>query len=459
MKPTVTLIGAGSRDFGPGTVTDLLLSDALAAYDLEVVLMDIDEDAVERTATYARSAARALGRSPVVRSTTTLDDALRGADFVITAIEVQRYHYWAQDFHIPRQLGFRQIYGENGGPGGLFHALRNTVPLIDIGRAMERVCPDAWLLNYTNPLTKVCEALGRLTSVKTVGLCHGVFAGVRQLARFLEMPAELIDARACGLNHFSWFQSIRDRETGEDLYPKLRERERAAHWLAEWDEVALSRILFRTFGLYPSPGTNHIGEYLGWADDLLASSRLQFFHDPAEGSPWSGGEAATWLYNLDDRPTEVPFYPEAGAHHPVLRPKPGPLDAPAASDLTQSRELAIPIIEGLACGVEHHLAAINVGNQGWIPNLPDGAVVEVPAQVGSDGLHPERMLALPEGPAAMLRTQCSINALLVDAFRERSRGGLIQTVLLDPTTPSYGAAVRVVDELLRLQEGVLGRWE
>ena len=103
---------------------------------------------------------------------------------------------------------------------------------------------------------------------------------------------------------------MRDRETGADLYPRLRERERAAHWLAEWDHIALSRVLFRVTGLYPSPGTNHIGEYLRWADEYLASAALQFFHDPRDGRPWEGGEMPTWIYNLSERPHEVPLFPD-----------------------------------------------------------------------------------------------------------------------------------------------------
>lgn len=485
MKIDIVLVGAGSRDFGPATVRDIMLSDALCGQDLGVTLMDVDAGSLARTVRYAERVAGVLGRECRIRGTTDLEDALGGARFVITSIELRRYFYWAQDFHIPRKHGFAQIYGENGGPGGLFHALRNMGPLVEIARTMERICPDAWMINYTNPLTKLCEALTRLTTLEVVGLCHGVFAGIEQLARLIGIPEDRLDARACGLNHFTWFQSIRDRETGEDLYPRLRERERRAHWLADWDDIALSRILLRTFGLYPSPGTNHIGEYLGWSAEFLASSALQFFYDPRDGHPWDTGTVPTWIYHLGDRPTEMPLFsgeegsasaveadagsqglptvgadsdnPEEGSFTTERQARRSNADAePLSRDaICASGELAVPIVEGLACGVTHELAAVNVRNDGAIPGLRDEAVVEVPATVDGGGLRPQRMEPLPEAVLALLRTQTSINELLVRAFREGSRDILLQALLLDPTTRSYRSAVALVDELCGLQADVL----
>ena len=306
----IVLVGAGSREFGPATIRDILLSDLLCDGRVEIALVDTDPSGLPDTQAYAGAVAERLGRSATVTGTTRLADALPGADAVIVAIEINRYFYWAQDFHVPRAFGFRQIYGENGGPGGLFHALRNMRPNVEIARAMETHCPDAWFVNYTNPLTKLCEAVSRLTDIRVVGLCHGVFHGIEQMARFLELPPERLDARASGLNHFSWFGSVTDRETGQDLYPRLRERERVADWLHDWDEIALSRILFRVFGRFPSPGANHIGEYIRWAGDFLASSPLQFFYDPAEGHPWDTGKVPTWIYHLGDNPTETALFPE-----------------------------------------------------------------------------------------------------------------------------------------------------
>lgn len=313
----IVLVGAGSREFGPASIRDLLLSDILCDGGIEIALVDTDPTRLPETAAYAESVAARLGRRAAVSSATRADGALIGADAVILAIEIDRYFHWAQDFHVPRTFGFRQIYGENGGPGGLFHALRNMGPAVEVARAMEARCPDAWLVNYTNPLTKLCEAVSRLTDIRVAGLCHGVFRGVEQMARILEVPPETLDARASGLNHFSWFDSVADRGTGEDLYPRLKQRELEAGWLHDWDEIALSRILLRVFGRFPSPGANHIGEYIRWAEGFLGSSLLQFFYDPAQGHPWETGEVPTWVYNLGNHPTSVPIFPEE--HRPRTR--------------------------------------------------------------------------------------------------------------------------------------------
>ena len=451
MKLKIAIVGAGSREFGPATVADVLLSDPICECDLALTLMDLDAPAVERTRTYARTCAEALDREVRVEATTALEDALRDADYVILSIERRRYFYWAQDFHIPRKLGFRQIYGENGGPGGLFHALRGMEPCVKVARAMDRVCPDAWLLNYTNPLTKLCEQLARTSEVKTVGLCHGVFDGMTQIAALLERPVDELEVEASGLNHFSWFTSIRDSATGEDLYPELRDRERRAHWLSGWDEMALSRILFRTFGLYPSPGTNHIGEYIGWAEGFLASSPLQFFYDPAELDPWKDDRVPPWIYNLEEQPTGVPLY------HPMVegRLRPGDRESSDPRAPQSSGELAIPLIEGVSCGVPQRLDAVNLPNRGHVRGLPEGAVVEVPALAADRGLTPVEVSDLPEGVLALLRPQISINRLLCEAFEEGSRDKLLQALLLDPTTPSYQSAVHLIDEMCELQEDVL----
>ncbi|NNF13447.1 MAG: alpha-galactosidase [Gemmatimonadetes bacterium] len=467
----VTLIGAGSREFGPPTVNDLVLSQPLAGQDLTVALMDLDGAAVERTHAYARAVAESRGSGVRFISTTVLEEALADTDFVVTAIERRRYFYWSQDFHIPRMLGFEQIYGENGGPGGLFHALRNMGPIMDIARTMERVCPDALMLNYTNPLTKLCEAWCRLSPVRTVGLCHGVFEGMAQVAAFLERPVETLSFQSVGLNHITWFTRIQDRETGADLYPELRERERRAHWLHDFDEIALSRILLRSFGLYPSPGANHIGEYIRWAADLLPSQDMQFFHDPADGDPWEDDRIPPWIYNLRDKPTETPLF------HPVregrLKPSPNRITDP--TDPRPSGELAIPLMEGLVGGARHELEAVNVLNQAatrgeggqasgtrpLVAGLPLHSVVEVPAAVAGGRLEPALADPLPEPILALLRTQCSINRLLVDAFSGKSRDRLLQALLLDPTTHSYGNAVRLVDLMFERQGDVLPalEWE
>jgi alpha-galactosidase len=449
----IVVVGAGSREFGPATINDILLSDALNELDLELTLMDINPKELPEHQKYAEEVSKKLDRRCTINHTTDLEKALEGADFVITAIEIRRYFYWSMDFHIPRKYGFKQVYGENGGPGGLFHALRNFSPSMKIIRAMEKVCPDAYMLNYTNPLTKLCEVLTKLSSVKVIGLCHGVFQGKTQLADLLEMDVENLDAKASGLNHFTWFHNIKNKKTGEDLYPKLKAREKEAHWFGEWDEIALSRILMRVFGMYPSPGANHIGEYIRWAEEFLGSSAMQYFYDPLEGNPWKTGKIPTYLYNLHTKATHFPLYPEEVP--PAIYP-----EKEQDCEICPSGELAIPIIEGMVCGKPHELGAINIPNKGGlVPGLDEDSVIEVPAIVDENGLQPLKMPRLPEGILALLRRQTSIHKLLVEAYSEQSRNKLLQALLLDPTVHSYRNAVEFLNEMCELQKEVLPKLE
>lgn len=443
----VTLIGAGSREFAGKMVRDLLLSDPIAQQGLEIVLMDIAAEPLAEMEVYTRHLVATLAHGAAVSATTDLDAAVTGADFVITAIERDRYHYWSQDFTVPRTYGFAQVYGENGGPGGLFHALRQFGSLLEIARAIERLAPEALFLNFSNPEHKVCEAITRLTSVKVVGLCHGYFYGVRQISAFLDMPAERLDLPAAGINHFTWFQAIRDKETGEDLYPRLREIERTANWVSDWHEIGLSRILFRRFGLWPSPSANHIGEYLSWAQDYVPT-QLQYFHDPGVGSPWrAGAETPEWYYEIRFADTDRAFH----APNPATTLETSLEDRPVES----SEELAIPIIEAVACGVPRDIPAVNIPNRGAIPGLPDDMVVEVPVTVVDGELVPLRMAELPTGILAMVQLQGAIHKLLVEAYAEESKAKLLQAVLLDPIVDNHNRAVAMVDEFLRLQADVL----
>jgi len=450
MTIKIAVVGAGSASFGPGTIRDVLLSDALHAKDLELVLMDVAPDALPERERYARRVAEALGRRVRVTSTPDLDGVLDGADYVVTAIEVNRYLYWAQDFHVPRRYGFLQIYGENGGPGGLFHTLRNLEPMLRIARRMEALCPKAVLLNFTNPESKLCQAITLLTRVQTYGLCHGFAMGRHQIATFLDRPVDTLETAACGMNHFTWFQAIRDRATGEDLYPALRERERQAAPLAHWDDLALSRTCLRVFGLWPSPGANHIGEYVRWAHEFLASSALQYYYDPLDGHPWETGKIPPFVYSLSGRPTEVPLFPE-----PATPAAPAGEAPVTRESLKPSGELAVPIMEALSCGVTRELGAVVVPNRGAIPGMDDDCSVEVPAVADGNGVHGERMAPLPEAILAMLRLQGSIQKLLVAAYAERSRRKLLQALLLDPTANSYRNAVELINEMCRLQADIL----
>ncbi|MBK8047902.1 MAG: alpha-galactosidase [Anaerolineales bacterium] len=449
----IAVIGAGSEQFSAGIISDVLLSDALSGGELNLALMDVKADRLAAPQRYAQTAAAHLHRHANVITTTALSEAVADADYVVTAIEVKRYLYWAQDFHIPRKYGFPQIYGENGGPGGLFHALRNFGPMLEIAHTMERLCPDAWLINYTNPEAKLVQAISSLTKIKSIGMCHGVFMGIDQLSRLLEIPAEEIDVVACGLNHFAWYQQIRRKRTGEDLYPLLRERERQANWLAAWDELALSRILFRTFGLWPYPGTNHSGEYLRWSSEFMACTNMQYFYDPVAENPWETMEPPTFVYDLGGKPAETPLFdPDASKQlYPAFEKRTMSVEA----GVFPSGEEAVLILDAFAGGGRRPIATVNVPNRGTIPDLPDDMVVEVPAIADTDGLHLPSLPPLPTGITTMLQLQGNINRILVEAYAERSRRKLLQALLIDPTVSTYANAVALIDEMFTRQQPLL----
>ena len=451
-KIKFTIIGAGSVSFCPATLADILLNERLNSVPLAIALMDIDAKALAAAEAFAREAAVIAGRAVEISATTDLEKALDGADFVVCAIELNRYYYWSMDFHIPRRYGFRQIYGENGGPGGMFHALRNMPPILRIARAMEKICPDAWLLNYTNPEAKLTEAVLKLTKVKAVGLCHGDGGGRWQIAALLGIPSDEIDAELVGLNHFGFFTKITRRGTGEALSPLLRERERKIDWLAHWDELGLPRLMLRAFGLYSYPGANHIGEYVAWADEMLASMKLQYFFDPASENPWSaGGKIPHFVYGIGGNPTNRPLAPGESAGEPDYLANFKITDG----KLKGSGEYGIPIAEAIAFDLKRDIGAVNVQNFGYAPNLPEGMVVEIGAVVDAQGIHPKKSSALPAAIASMIATQGTIHQLLIEAYLEQSRNKLLQAMLIDPTVSNYNNAVALINEMCDRQKEIL----
>ena len=443
----ITIIGAGSLSFCPVTISDIFLNDNICSQTLSIALMDINEKFLGHSTYYCRRLCDFLKRSVEITSTTSLDKALENADFVITAIEVARNYYWSQDFHIPRKYGFRQIYGENGGPGGIFHALRNFLPMLEIAQAMKRLCPDALLLNYTNPEAKLVEMVFREISINIVGLCHGEQMGVNQLTELLGMPREDLVTEVAGINHFGWFTKIEDC-SGNDLYPLLKDKEKEFDWLAGWDELALPRIMLRTYGLWSYPGANHIGEYFAWSDGFIASPAMQYFFDPAFEDPWKDGKIPEFIYSLSANPTGRKLYRkdnEISREAFKLNKK----------ELKESGEYAIPVIEAISFSKPTKIGAINIINTGFAKGLPIDMAVEVPAVVDGNGIHPCQTPQLPAAINAMIALQGTIHELIYMAYKEKSRNKLLQAILLDPTVSSYNNAVALIDEMCEKQSTLL----
>jgi alpha-galactosidase len=430
MRPTkIVIIGAASASFGPAMIADAVLTPGLQGSTL--TLVDVDGPRLATVAAYARQVNRATGAGLLIEHTTDREEALPGAEFVIISIAVRRNELWKLDFSIPLKHGIRQVLGENGGPGGLSHALRNIPIVLDIARDVERLAPDALVMSFTNPESRICLALTRYTDLKVVGLCHGIGMGYQSLSRITGIPADDLIGVAAGLNHFSWFLDIR-RSTGEDLYPLLREKE------AEFDPgyLPLTRKLFRAFGLYPHPSDDHIGEYLPYAWEYCGLEGYDF--DRAER--W---RETAWRHLTEvargERPVPLPEELGGSAEERLEDPH---------LRLHRSGELAFPIIHSVLENSHDFIEAVNIPNRGLVEGLPDWAVVEVPAVAGADGVRGIQVGSLPRGITALLNTQVHVQDLVVEAAVHGSRELALQALLEDPVVGSVEAAEKTLDELL-----------
>ncbi len=457
-KMKIALIGAGSVSFAIGTLHDIVLSKKLQEVELEVALMDIKEKNLARATRYATEMFKEFGSSTKVFSTLNLEEAVKGADFVITAIEVERYFYWSQDFHIPRLYGSKQVYGENGGPGSMFHTLRNMGPMLEIARTMEKVCPEAWLLNYTNPEAKLVEAISKLTSIKVVGLCHGLQMGIDQISEILQVDREEIAVEGGGLNHFGMFTKIWNKNTGEDLYPLLIEKEKKASALAQFDHAGLSRAMFNMFGMYPYPGTNHCGEYVSFAADFYCGIPLQYRYNPLTDKPYqkADGKDLQFIYCAGGYPLDKGYFDEDMTQEEWNEEA----YSYSKEKVNCSGEYAIPIIEAISFDGEYYIKAVNMTNNGAIKGLPDDMAIETQAVANGKGIQLIPMtVALPTGFLGMINIQGTIHQLLIEAFVENSKNKLLQAILLDPQAPTYYQAAAMIDHMCDLQKDLLPKLE
>lgn len=457
-KLKIALVGAGSVSFALGALHDIVLSKRLQEeVELEVALMDIVEAHVQRTYAYAEKMAEAFESNTKFFSTTNLEQAVEGAAFVITAIEVERYRYWSQDFHIPRLFGSKQIYGENGGPGSMFHTLRNMGPMLEIAKTMEKICPDAWLINYTNPEAKLVEAISKLTGIKVVGLCHGLDIGIGQVAEILEMDKKDIGVEGGGLNHFGFFTKMWDKRTGEDLYPLFKKKEEEADRLAQFEHVGLSRTMYHIYGYFPYPGTNHCGEYVTYAEDFYAGLSLQYRYEPVKEKLWEkDSREADFVYCASGNNLDRGLF-EKGISQQNWTEEAYRFDK---EKVQISNEYAIPIIEAMFFEEEIMLNAVNMTNNGAIAGLPDDMVVETQAIVNKDGIQLKPMeIKLPAAILGTIHIQGTIHQLLIEAFQEGSKTKLLQAVLLDPQAPTYYQACAMIDQICELQKDILPELE
>lgn len=446
-QPKITLIGAGGLSFGPTMVNDVIHTPELAGSRL--VLHDIDAARLLRAYRFAARLNAANGSPVVLEQVTDPAKAFEGADFCISSAEHGRFPYWRQDYQIPRRYGATQVNGENGGPGAVFHSLRSIKNTLSICASIEKHCPDTFLLNLSNPMSRVTLAINKRTAVRNVGMCHEMPIGIVRIARMLRMRPSRIEAKASGINHFTFFTEMVDRHTGEDLLPRVRalfarkifdfgpiltrlaaatEPRPLLAMLADQLYAPLVAHMVRVHGLVPCSVDSHIGEYLPFAHEIGG-------HHPAHVDQFARIDGVferltSWLAE-----TRIPV--------PLQR-------------MGHSLEEVVPIIASLWTGTRRRIMAVNVPNRGFVPNIAEGAIVEVGAEVDGEGIHPDTMPPIAEPIAGHIATQLALQDLIVQSALTGDRDLALRAVIEDPAAPPDESACRsMFDELASLQAAEL----
>jgi alpha-galactosidase len=425
MGNRIILVGAGSAVFGYNSILDAVNLPGLKGSNL--VLHDIDGKRLEAMKGLAERMSEATGAGLEIEATTDRAKALDGADFVVLSIAVDRMRRWRLDWEIPFKHGIKQVIGENGGPGGLFHTMRMVPPVLDVCHDIELHCPDALLLNYTNPVPRLCLAINRYTDVNVVGLCHEVEHEMQRLAPHIGVPTQLLDATSAGLNHFSWFKELR-LKNGEDAYPLLDKGLRNAKGFQP-----LCRALYKRFGLHPSTDDNHAGEYLAYA--------------------WEACPPQDRGFNWIDR-MEAEGQAAWGRINRLIEGKEG---LRVKGEL--SGEGAMRIIEGIVTNSGHTELQVNKMNEGQVSNLLPDAVVETPAVINRSGVHPIHIGELPDGLAALCNIQILIQNLAVEAAVKGDKKKALQAVLADPVVQDNVAAEKAFNELFAAHRDMLPQFK
>jgi alpha-galactosidase len=411
----IVLIGAGSVEFTRSLLADLCAYRELHG-TLTIALHDIDAGRLATAERLARYAVDATGAGYMVESHLDRGPAFDGADFLINEIQVGGYAATVRDFEIPKRYGVRQTIADTIGIGGIFRGLRTIPVMIEMGDEMTERCPDALLLSYTNPMAMVpwgVYAGSRFANV--VGVCHSVRDTHAFLARMVGVPREEITFRTAGFNHQCFVIRFERAATGEDLYPRLRER-------IEADPEGLGRRvrveLFRRFGFFPTESSEHSAEYVPWF--LHDDTQIERFRIPVD----------EYIRRSDENLAEYAAMEEA-------------LAAGEAIELEPGSELASEIVHAMLTGRAREIYG-NVRNDGWIDGLPADACVEVPCTVDAEGVHPQRIGALPPQCLALNRTFLNVVELTVRAAIERRRDLVYQAALLDPNTAATLPPDRIV---------------
>ncbi|WP_413501871.1 alpha-glucosidase [Serratia proteamaculans] len=445
MATKIVLVGAGSAQFGYGTLGDIFQSKTL--YGSEIVLHDINPAALAVTEKTARDFLAAEDLPFTVSATTDRKTALNGAAFVIISIEVgDRFALWDLDWQIPQQYGIQQVYGENGGPGGLFHSLRIIPPILDICADVADICPNAWIFNYSNPMSRICTTVHRrFPQLNFVGMCHEIASLERYLPEMLGTSFDNLTLRAAGLNHFSVLLEASYKDSGKDAYADVRAK--APDYFSRLPGYSDILAYTRTHGkLVQTEGSTERDALGGkdsaypWADRTLFKEILEKFHHLPITGDSHFGEYIRWASEVSDHRGILDFYTFYRNYLGHVQPK---------IEL-KLKERVVPIMEGILTDSGYEESAVNIPNQGFIKQLPAFIAVEVPAIIDSKGVHGIKV-NMPAGIGGLLSNQIAIHDLTADAVIEGSRDLVIQALLVDSVNDKCQAIPELVDVMISRQ--------
>jgi len=435
----ITFMGAGSSVFARNVIGDCLSTEALR--DATFALYDIDGERLQQSKLILEAIQKekgGYGKLECYLGVENRKDALRGANFVVNAIQVGLYDPCTIiDFEVPKKYGLRQTIGDTLGIGGIMRALR-TIPVMQgFADDMEEVCPGAWLLNYTNPMAMLAGYMQRYTGVKTVGLCHSVQVCSEHLLKQLGMEDKLEGRKEliAGINHMAWLLEIKDKN-GVDLYPEIKVRALEKQLDPECkDKVRLDYI--KHFGYYCTESSEHNAEYNMFYIKSKYPELIDRYNIPLDEYP------RRCIRNIESWQGEYKLLLENGA-----------------KEHKRSHEYASRIMEAITTGNPYQIGG-NVLNKGLIDNLPAEACVEVPCLVNGQGIHPCHVGALPVQCAAMNMTNINVQLLTIEAAKTLKKDHIYQAAMLDPHTGSeldIDTIKKMVDDLIEAHGSYLPKY-
>ncbi|MHA1912860.1 MAG: family 4 glycosyl hydrolase [Promethearchaeota archaeon] len=440
MEKKIVLVGAGSTSFGPEMFNDLYLSEVLK--DSTIVLHDINKEKLEMIYELLMKENERADSKFNIERTTKRSTAFKDADFIINSIEVgDRMKLWRQDYEIPRKHGSTQILGECGGPGGTFHAWRIIPPIVDIVKDAEKICPDAFLINFSNPMSRVCLAIKRsVKNLKFVGLCHQIGFLIYHLPKMFNIPIKDLKLSVAGLNHFAFLLGLINKPTEKDLMTKFNKN--SLNYLKEHEQrfefSTLTFEVFKKFGYLCYAGDNHVGEYLQFGEEFTETQDMIDWIDFID----KAGQAVYKRFLRKYERLKENKYPKKG----ILFSGP-------------SGERAVPIIEGIIKDKNSYEIAVNIPNDDIVGNLPQDLILECSATINKDGVHGVKLGNLPKNIAALLRIEATIQDLCVEAVLQESKELAIASLAIDPNVGSFEMADKMFKEMRDLQKGFLPKFK